>query len=255
MFMDNPQIGLGQDDDFFATGLDCAVRLATRRFAGEVAINHAGPKERKAAEKRLRQLESEFEALKQGVEHRVRQMALIIHTIHSEGLYRLRNQTFDDYIRQQWKWKDSRQRAYQLLDYGRTLGELTTHVDTLPSELQSRALAKLPLLDRLPAWRKAVETSTALGRVTMAHLKKVVHAHCGQIEPLSQGVPAEKTRMLATLKRWSKLGHRNEIHEIMSECENLLQTSSGALARAKISPAKALQPVVGDLPVGRVNTL
>src|SRR3982751_1299883 len=57
MFMGNPEIGACRADEFYATGLACAVRLASRRFVSELAIDHAGPKERRAAEKRLRQLE------------------------------------------------------------------------------------------------------------------------------------------------------------------------------------------------------
>lgn len=229
MFMDNPQVGLRGADDLFATGLGCAVRLATRRFAGELAIDHAGPKDRKAAERRLRQLESEFEALQKGVEHRVRQMALIIHTIHSEALYRVRGQTFDEYIRKQWNWKNSRQRAYQLLKYGRVLQELSTCGDTLPSDLQAREITRLPLPKWLPAWKQAVETSTTPGRVTMAHLRKIVHDHCGRrAERVSPDLAAEKQRILAMLRGWAEQGRRADLHEIIRECENLLNRSAGA---------------------------
>ena len=227
MFMGSPEIGPGVAE-YKSTGLDCAVRLATRRFAGELAIDHAGPKERKAAEKRLRQLESEFEALKQGVEHRVRQMALIIHTIHSEALYRVRGQTFDEYIRKQCKWQKSRQRAYQLLKYGRMLQELTTHVVTLPSDAQARVLGKLPPPEWLPAWKQAVETSTTPGRVTTAHLSRIVHAHCGRRAERPSPDIAEKQRILATLRGWAEQGRRSDLQEILRECENLLKLSAGA---------------------------
>lgn len=229
MFMGNPELGSHRADDFHATSLTFAVRLAARRFAGELAIDQAGPKERKAAERKLRQLEAEFEALQQGVEHRVRQQALIILAIHSEALYRVRGQTFNEYIRKQFKWEKSRQRAYQLLDYGRTLQEMTTRVDILPSEGQVRKqLAKLPLPERLPAWKQAVETSTTPGRVTMVHLKKVVHAHRGQVEAPSQRISGEKARIVATLRRWTKLGHTTDVSDIRRECDNLLPSSAGA---------------------------
>jgi hypothetical protein len=228
MFMGNPEIGSRRADDFYTTGLACAIRLATRRFAEELAIDHAGPKERKAAEKRLRQLELEFEALKQGVENRVRQMALIIHTIHSEALYRVRGQTFDEYIRKQRKWQQSRQRAYQLLKYGRMLQELTTHVVTLPSDAQARVLGKLPPPEWLPAWRQAVETSSTLGRVTMAHLEKIVHASRSQVERPTQGISAEEARIVATLRRWKKQGNLTSLSNIRRECDDLLPPGVGA---------------------------
>jgi hypothetical protein len=228
MFMDNPEIAALPADRFFQTGFVYAVRLGAQRMVREMEMDHAGPKERKVPEKRLRQLEREFAVLQEGVEHRVLQMALIIHAIHFEGLYRLRNQTFDEYLRKQCKWVRSRQRAYQLLDYGRTIRELTTHVDTLPTEAQVRKqLAKLPRPDRLPSWKQALQTSTIPGRVTMAHLKKVVDSSRVQIEPPSHNTVGEKAKVIAILERWTKRGHRNELHEIMRECERLLQLPDG----------------------------
>ena len=229
MFMGNSEVGSKRAADFFATGLDCAVRRATCQFAGELAIDHAGPKQRKAAEQRLRQLMAEYAALQQGVEKRVLQQALIILEIHSKALYRLHHQTFDEFLRKQMKWENSRQRAYQLLDYGRTLHELTTHVDTLPSELQVRKeLAKIPLPERLLVWKQAVETSTTPGRVTMAHLSRVARAYRGRAERVSPEVAAEKHRVIAILRGWAEEDRRSDLEEIMRECESLLRPSAGA---------------------------
>lgn len=227
MFMDNPEIGPGQANDFQGNNLACAVRLASRQFAGELTLDHAGPRERKAAEKRLRQLEAEFAVLQQGVERRTREMAMIVFTIYYDGLYRLHGQTFKEYIRDNLNWTKARQRIYQLLDYGRTLQELTTHVVTLPSEGQARILAKLPLPERLPAWKQAVETTKSPGHVSMAHLNTVVARYAGPRINRSRKATAEKSKVIALLRRWAELGRYTELRNVANECAALLREAPG----------------------------
>lgn len=224
MFMDHPEIAPLRADRFFQTCFVYAIRLGARRMVQEMAMDHAGPKERKAAEKWLRQLEGELAVLHEGVEHRVLQMALIIHTIHSQGLYRLRNQTFDQYLRKQCKWVRSRQRAYQLLDYGRTVHELTTRVDTLPTEAQVRKqLAKLPLPERLSAWKEALSTSKSPGHVTNADLQKVVARYREPRINHSNGVAAEKSKIMKTLNCWAEQGRDADLRDVANQCAGLLE--------------------------------
>jgi len=93
-------------------------------------------------------------------------------TIRDQRLYRHAYVTFEEYCGE--RWGISRPRAYQMIDAAQVVGRLSTIVDIpIPSnEAQARPLASLPPDLQPVAWQQSVETAN--GKVTAAHVAKVV---------------------------------------------------------------------------------
>jgi hypothetical protein len=97
-----------------------------------------------------------------------------LYKINAGGEY----QTFEAYCR--GEWGISRPRAYQLIDAATVQENLSTIVDKQIPESQVRPLTRLKPEQQLGAWQMAVETSPG-GKVTAAHISKVVRSMSGEL--------------------------------------------------------------------------
>lgn len=103
--------------------------------------------------------------------------------IRDKELYKLKNngkyQTFGAYCKD--IWDISRPRAYQLIDAAKVQENLSTIVDKLIPEGQTRPLAKLEPEKQREAWQKAKDAAPE-GKVTALHLAKVVKEMIGEVK-------------------------------------------------------------------------
>lgn len=105
--------------------------------------------------------------------------------IRHKELYKIKNgseyQTFEAYCRGVWDFQ--RAHAYRLMDSVKVVDNVSESETKKPVNLeQTRPLAKLEPEQQRIAWTKAVETAPE-GKVTAAHVSKVVKEMTGQQTP------------------------------------------------------------------------
>lgn len=112
-------------------------------------------------------------------------------------LYRETHPTFDAYCSE--KWDLGRSQAYRLIDAAEVVANLSPIGDTpLPTnESQVRPLAKLEPEQQQEAWARAVETAPE-GRVTAAHVERVVEEMTGPAQAEESDFPEVETNYTPT---------------------------------------------------------
>lgn len=105
--------------------------------------------------------------------------------IRDSKLYRQSHDTFEDYCRDRWHMGKSR--VYQMIDAATVVDNLQKSkiLDFPPNESQARALSTLPAEVQREVYDKAVETAPN-GKVTAAHVQRVVDEYDEQAEELSE---------------------------------------------------------------------
>ena len=104
-----------------------------------------------------------------------------IRLIRDKRLYRTTHSTFEDYCQDRWDW--SRQRASQLIVAADVVAELSTVVDTPPTnERQARELGRVPQEKRAEVWETAVKSAPVKNgepAVTAQHVRAAANASGG----------------------------------------------------------------------------
>lgn len=102
------------------------------------------------------------------------EVAEALEEIHEKKLYRAKWPSFETYC--QKRWKISRARAYQIIQFATVQRELSTSVDNRPiNEAQIRPLSGLNPIDRQEAWERACEEAGG-GQPTGAEVERAVAA-------------------------------------------------------------------------------
>lgn len=137
-------------------------------------------------------------------------------------LYRTEYATFEEYCQQRWELKQSR--AYQFIDAARTLTTLqsSTIGGTLPTnERQIRPLTRLEPEQQREAWQRAIQTAPD-GRVTAAHVEKVVRNLSQTLEALTSTTPSMPNAPPQTAALHQE-EHADEVRQLRAERDALLQ--------------------------------
>lgn len=102
--------------------------------------------------------------------------------ISASKLYRLTNNTFEDYCRE--RFEVARQTAYQYIDAKNTMDNVRHggQFKLLPAnERQIRPLTKLSPTDQVQAWEKVVSSAPFDGGITAKHVSHVVGEMLGDL--------------------------------------------------------------------------
>ncbi len=139
---------------------------------------------------RLAELES---MIVTGLEHIATEAARVgaaLREIRDERLYEPAFASFAAYLRSKEHWTQSRQRAYQLIDYVDVCEELSTNCRQLPSEGQARELIPLDPQERQAVW----EEMTANGeQPTAAAVAEEVEKRLEDMTPQEQIAAVEES--------------------------------------------------------------
>jgi hypothetical protein len=126
------------------------------------------------------------------------EIGMALREIRDKELYRdvLGYETYEAYVKARWDF--SRRNAYYLMDASTVIENVNqgSQIPAPTNERQVRPLTKLPPEQQPEAWQQAVATAPD-GKVTAAHVQRIVKGMMGEEKPKPAPKPQEPSDAMA----------------------------------------------------------